>query len=100
MADFRNTTNEFKSTWEREVNFDEEEMALRTGELTEKRVARVDTVSSVDNTHVVAPPDIKQIDKEMFDGFAKERRENPAPMVKEEELPEEADSLSDKRNWL
>lgn len=99
MADFRNTTNEFKSTWEREVNFDDEEMALKTGELRENRVARVDSVSSGDNTRISAP-EIKEIGKEKFDGFLKQGVENPEPVLEEEELLEESDTLSDKRNWL
>ena len=48
MADFRNTTNEFKSTWQREVDFDEEARALRTGELPESEPAPVPRTQAVD----------------------------------------------------
>ena len=57
MSDFRNMTSEFKSTWEREVNFEEEERALRTGDLPTQPAARAqnDSISS-------PAPEIKTID--------------------------------------
>ena len=46
MADFRSTTNEFKETWEREVNFDEEAKAF--GSTTTPPAIPVARVASID----------------------------------------------------
>ena len=93
MADFRSTTNEFKSTWEREVNFDEEERALRTGTLPEKRVEKANPFSESTERITVSAPEIKEIDKARFDDLTREK-------AAEKEEPESIDELSDKRNWL
>ena len=90
MAEFRNTTNEFKATWEREVNFEQEEHALRTGSLPEKPVARV--INDPDEEMPV--PEIKEIDSSAFENLttpAENQTVSPPPA---------ADDLSDKRNWL
>ena len=89
MAEFRNTTNEFKATWEREVNFDQEE---RTGSLPEKPVARVTSINGADEELPV--PEIKEIDKSEFENLTTPVEE-PATTV-----PPAAGDLSDKRNWL
>ena len=92
IADFRNTTNEFKSTWEREVDFEEEAEALRTGELRETKpepVARVDSIAG-DDTNRIAVPEIKPAQTELFDNLSSER----------EREEQGSNDLSDKRNWL
>jgi Tat protein translocase TatB subunit len=93
MSDFRNTTNEFKSTWEREVNFEEEEKALRTGDLSEPAAEPVPRVNSIlsDEREEIPSPEVRSIDKESFDGAAEANaaEAEPAP----------ADP-SDKKNWL
>src|SRR5215213_9701861 len=67
MADFRNTTNEFKSTWEREVDFDEEVRAIRTGDLNESKPATVPRVEpAYEETNTIAPPEIKPIQSDLF----------------------------------
>ena len=91
MSDFRNMTSEFKSTWEREVNFEEEERALRTGDLPTQpaAIAQNDSISSP------AAPEIKTIDadkvKSMFPQA--EQPQLPEPVTRPEENPE-------KRDWL
>lgn len=97
MADFRNTTNEFKSTWEREVNFEDEEKALRTGVLDEGPVARVNSIPDNEEKQVAAP-EVRQIDKESFEKLASEQIETVDGSHEIE--PDETDALSDKRNWL
>ncbi|MBC7899267.1 MAG: twin-arginine translocase subunit TatB [Saprospiraceae bacterium] len=91
MSDLRNTTNDFKSTWEREVDFDIEEKAFRTGELEDRPVGRVTSINDESNA-VVPVPAIKSIDKEFFDSAVPEKE------VTEE--PTQNDDLSDKRSWL
>lgn len=98
MADFRSTANEFKSTWEKEVDFEEEAEALRTGNLPEPEpvtVAREITPPTA-NENSIAAPSIKEIDKEAFDSLT---AANPEPEPEEQET-KISDPLSDKRNWL
>lgn len=101
MNDLRSTTSEFRQTWEREVNFEEEAKALREGfdPLDEEPVAR-ETINEQP-----AVPEIKQIDKETFEaagevsnGVEPERVGSQIASAEPEEL--EADPLSDKGTWL
>jgi Tat protein translocase TatB subunit len=104
MADFRATTNEFKSTWEREVNFEEEERAIRTGELsTSPTVARENSI--LGPAPAVAPsPEIRSIDREAFENLAPvatdKSRETAAADTKSDDPTPKPDELSDKRTWL
>lgn len=104
MADFRSTTQEFRDTWEKEVNFDEEANALRTGDVIDvKPVARIK-----DEQHTIGKvesPAIKAIDKAKFD----EMREQNAVKGEAKELnvgsedkesKDISEAVSDKRNWL
>ncbi len=95
MADFRNTTNEFKSTWEREVNFEDEAEALRSGDLPATQTAPVPRSNGIGDSEVnsVAPPQITPIQPDMF---------STPPIVSEPTEPAEnaVDEVSDKKNWL
>lgn len=108
MSDFRNTTSEFKETWEREINFEEEAKALRTGELTDTPIPRV---SQPDNTSSegLSIPEIKEIDSSSFDRAEAEAIENgnsaseksePADIDPERDTAEPDPYLSDRKNWL
>lgn len=108
LNDFRNTTNEFKATWEREVNFEEEEHAIRTGELPDTPVARMTPVRD-DADSSVSAPEIKQIDKTAFDDLAAvhaEKADIDTPGIdatketRQGNPPSEKVSLSDKSSWL
>lgn len=95
MADFRNTTNEFKSTWEREVNFEDEEKALRLGEIekeVEQPVPRVNTILNTEPKDEIEAPEIKEIDAS---GFEKEVSKIPSEDVKPPK-----DDLNEKQTWL
>jgi len=96
MADFRNTTQEFKNTWEKEVNFDEEAAALRTGEVIDiKPVARtVDEHNTIGKAQI---PTVKTIDKEKFDEL---REQDPSAEENKKDKFDESEAVSDKRNWL
>ena len=93
MAEFRGTANEFKETWQREVNFDEEKKAfdLNTleSETESKPVARV---TSGDESDVIETPAIKQIDPADF--------ENAAQTKSAEAANDESPGSADKENWL
>jgi sec-independent protein translocase protein TatB len=99
MTDLRNTTNEFKSTWEREVNFEEEERALRLTETEDaERRARL---TVVERSSSVAEPAVTEIDKKAFDEMTERAaaESNTAPDTSEPTEIEE-DLTADKRTWL
>jgi Sec-independent protein translocase protein TatA len=112
MADLRGTANEFKQTWEREVDFEEETKALKIDNLLAddeevKQVPRENPILA-DNEPESAPievPAIKAMNKEEFDAMAAGATENKETnghhdSTEEPALQEEPDLLSDKRNWL
>lgn len=105
MADLRSTASDFKSTWEKEVDFEEETKALRLDlledEATEtKPVARENSIAKTEELAAsVDVPAVRQIDKATFDAMTTSDEPKPES-VKEKEATEEPDLLSDKRNWL
>jgi Tat protein translocase TatB subunit len=100
MADFRGTANEFKSTWEKEVDFEEEAEALRTGILPEPDPVTVprEVTSPETSENSVLAPSVKEIDKKVFDDLTTAK--TPDAETQQQEETEAADPLSDKRNWL
>jgi len=102
MNEFRSTTNEFKSTWEREVNFEDETQALRTGELPAAHN------SILDSSAAAAAPSIKSIDREAFDALAPNATEHSREIENTGDIDNgrdgsedlKHDELSDKRSWL
>ncbi len=100
MADFRNTTNEFKETWEREVNFEEETRALRTGDLDETPVPR-ETRPAAPQTENIATPEVKEIDARSFNKAAAESESTAKDEPVSDDTGDSANtSLSDKKSWL
>jgi Tat protein translocase TatB subunit len=100
MADFRSTTNEFKSTWEREVNFEEEAEALRSGDLPQPEIAPVPRSESLGdtNTNTIAVPEIRPVQPDMF---TVPIADNPTPEPAEVSVDDASDdAASDKKNWL
>ena len=105
MADFRATTNEFKSTWEREVNFEDEANAMRTGNITESSVVAHE--NSILGPTSVATPEIRSIDREAFEKLAPVATEESREEIIASDDAADTDSrrpagdaLSDKRTWL
>ena len=94
MADFRNTTNEFKSTWQKEVDFEEEVRALRTFDSDDPEPAPIPRRAIEDiSDNTIAAPEVKEVSSDIFT--------SPANEIKSEavETPPD-DELSDKRSWL
>jgi Tat protein translocase TatB subunit len=102
MTEFRTTTQDFKSTWEREVNFDEEAKALNIDLLEEEKHTEEHATEMITNPseNSIGSPEIKQIDKDSFDRIAAGSITEPARTEADESKEEETDSMSDKRNWL
>lgn len=101
MAEFRSTTQEFKSTWEREVNFEEEAKALDVDILEEEHNREREQASDVPGSseNLIGPPLIREIDKESFEKSAAALSDTDQSKREEKEI-EEVDVLSDKRTWL
>ena len=92
MSEFRGTANEFKQTWEKEVNFEEEAKSLSLSSLDEEPVARVDSMAT---PAVPDPPAIKAADPEAFKHLI------PAASDAEKNSgPAETEQKNDKKNWL
>lgn len=109
MADLRGTANEFKQTWEREVDFEEETKALKIDNLLdeadEKPVPRENSILSDSEPTPIEVPAIKAMNKEEFDAMAAaaiepENTNGHHETADEPSQEEEPDLLSDKRNWL
>ena len=101
MADFRNTTNEFKSTWQREVDFEEELKALKDLDSDEPEPASVPR-AAIDSENMIAPPSIKSVEPDRFDIHveSKDKDIEQPLLIKEEEEEAPAEDLADKRTWL
>lgn len=96
MAEFRGTASEFKETWQREVNFEEEAKALDINALdAEEPVARTTSneVASVDVP--LNAPEIKEMDPAKF-----EELKAKASQIETTEKNEAAETTNDKKNWL
>jgi Tat protein translocase TatB subunit len=96
MAEFRNTTHEFKSTWEREVNFEEETNALRSGDLPPTSPTTIPraAVPIEAGTDGLAVPNIKPVQPEMFGNTM------PDKEVITEPADDKPADVSDKKTWL
>lgn len=103
MADFRRTTNEFKSTWEKEVNFEEEERLLRESNEQSKPPAISKNIDLDQN--LIATPEIREIDEADFNqSFQREPEEIKGEEIKTEKPeqktePTEKEEIS-KKDWL
>lgn len=97
MSEFRSTTSEFKETWEREVNFEEEAKAFSLDELDAPTVPRTKEIASpsapdVTETKPLAPA-VTPIDPASLNA--------DVPSVESEPRPADpAFDDSDKKNWL
>jgi sec-independent protein translocase protein TatB len=101
MAEFRSTTHDFKSTWEREVNFEEEERALRTAFEDDKpeAIARENSNSILPPSAISAPaePQVKEIDPAVFQNKTAETANGESLQTVED--TQLADPRA-KQNWL
>jgi sec-independent protein translocase protein TatB len=103
MADFRNVTTEFKSTWEREVNFEQEAEAMKIGELTEDSspVPRENSIlpPAVENDNFT-PPEIRSVDPAVFQNAAERSSQTGEPEASAAIDTKPADDPNAKENWL
>jgi Tat protein translocase TatB subunit len=104
MAEFRGTASEFKETWRREVDFEEEAKAfdLNALEAEAEPVARVEPPPAASTA--AAAPTIKEIDPATLEHLVPAGNEITTPAKEPVSLgnPEDKvdDTLDDKKNWL
>jgi Tat protein translocase TatB subunit len=101
MSDFKNTTSEFKSTWEREVNFEKDAKDLRSvfdDEPSAKPIARENSILSAKTDGEIVIPEVRQVDPGLFDNI-----EKPVETVTSSDIqpiPQTAADPNAKENWL
>lgn len=113
MADLRNTSSEFRQTWEKEVDFEAEAKSLQIDSIeseveTAKTVSRELPPTGLEQN--IAEPTIRDIDPEEFNARLRPADESavdvathdePAPQNELSEGNEGSyENLSDKRTWL
>ncbi len=103
MAEFRGTAAEFKETWQKELDFEEESRALREGLNfeDEKKALSLENLDEESRERHADPPapSIGEADPSRFEGLIPDRTENGAAKALTDEkgkLPIE----KDKKNWL
>ncbi len=100
MSEFRGTANEFKQTWQQEVDFEEEKKALDLNAIEAESVVRTGNPNQEAIAELSAAPAVVEVDAETM----KERMGIDTSMTDEpstESPTEQTDpDLNDKRNWL
>lgn len=99
MADFRKTTNEFKSTWEKEANFEVEESQsknyIESPRPIENPIQRETKKLSEDNS--ILSPEIKEVSSSEMSKFWELNEKNKEVT---ETKPQVEPQANDKRSWL
>ncbi len=100
MAEFRGTASEFKETWQREVNFEEEAKLLNLNSLEADEDKPVDDETVPIGTPVApvnkpAAPAIKELDPADFPMPVDTDTSDPTAVTPDAAAPNE-----DKKNWL
>lgn len=97
MSEFRGTANEFKETWAREANFEEEAKLLNINAIEAETVARTEPSDAL-ATDQPAAPEIKDVSPATLEKL-KRQAERPADVSIAAETSAATDP-NDKKNWL
>ena len=105
MSEFRNTTSEFKETWQREVKFEDEEKSFLSGGFLDDAVSRAEPPANPEIPSTVTTPSIRQIDPATIDLSGSDVTVTDTAVDETikaaENAPPNADAgLADKRSWL
>jgi Tat protein translocase TatB subunit len=102
MSEFRGTANEFKETWQREVNFEEEAKALDINALETESVSRVNSTPASKETPI--EPSIREVDPAKFEDLVQAdlfpAQPNGSAQSPVAEPTTTSDINNDKKNWL
>lgn len=96
MAEFRGTADEFRSTWEKEIDFEEESKALTLGSIEDEIQKPVSREAGFDENTAMETPAILPVDDERLEELRAEA-DRQEGANRDDYAVEEA---SDKRNWL
>jgi Tat protein translocase TatB subunit len=100
-AEFRGTANEFKETWQREANFEEELKSLDINDLEREAEAEPtvvpEPIETVRTNNMTTAPAIKEVDPERLEILRKAAAEQQLTPAKRQD---EAPTVNDKKNWL
>lgn len=100
MAEFRGTATEFKETWQREVDFEEEAKLLDLNEIEAETVTREEAGSPAVPSIPPEVPAIRSIDPSSFEFPSTADSADSNNLGSEaHKLPETTD-INDKKNWL
>jgi len=103
MAEFRGSANEFKETWQREINFDEELKALKIDDEEDvpakENVIDVVPISSGNASPEPVSPAIKEADPTAFEHLIPKDSKAPSENA-DAEKPKTISNESDKTSWL
>jgi Sec-independent protein translocase protein TatA len=104
MADFRRTTSEFKSTWEREAEFYKEEkpVAPEIHSLSENLVEEEKTIGKTINNkqHEVEKPAIAEVEQSRIKEVFSDIKSQNSDGLESETIDLEKTRTTDKRDWL
>lgn len=89
MSEFRNTTNEFKSTWEREANFEDLNPLTETNTIKTTAALRDTKQATIISPESPKLPEIKEIDAGQFN--------LPTQEIQVEKI---AVTANEKQSWL
>lgn len=98
MAEFRGTANEFKETWAREANLEEEAKLLNINAIEAETVARTKPSEAGPEAVEAAAPTIKEVDPAAMDDL-KLKAEQATDRSIASAAAASADP-NDKKNWL
>jgi len=97
MSEFRGSANEFKETWQREVDFEEEKKAFDINNIESEPVARAKTIDAPDTP--AEAPTIKPVDPARLEEL-KAAHKDPSEAKETPPPPPPVADESDKQNWL
>ena len=99
MADFRRTTNEFKSTWEKEVNLEEIENKnnnnIEAPKSVEQTIYR--ETKQLTETNTVLSPEVREVSASEMKNILGSNEQNKEIV---EVNPQVEPQKNDKRSWL
>ena len=96
MSEFRGTANEFKETWTREVNFEEEAKLLNVQEIEGETVVREEATKVNETITAPVDPAIKEIDPAAFENLKASAEKAEKAAADNQAAPD----TNDKKNWL
>ena len=102
MAEFKNATNEFKSTWEKEVSFVENEINSAVSSSTGEQVSKTEILNQINSSSTDENQFAKPTVKELTASDIAKNFSDKEQLKENSETNEKVDKkiMADKRHWL